>query len=52
MTRWKMQDLKDNNIHLNQEGVGKKLTTTPSKKQITDADIQKAIKKASSKKKE
>jgi len=32
MTRWKMQDLKDNNIHLNQEGVGKKLITTPSKK--------------------
>ncbi len=44
MTRWKMQDLKDNNIHLNQEGVGKKLITTPSKKP-SEEQIKKVLDK-------
>ena len=41
MTRWKMQD---NNIHLNQEGVGKKLITTPSKKP-SEEQIKKVLDK-------
>jgi hypothetical protein len=42
--RWKMSDIKDKGIFINQEGVGKKLS--PSiKKEVTDADIAKVLKK-------
>ena len=45
MPRWKMSDIKSLNIHINEAGVGKVLIPA-KKKQITDADIQKAISKA------
>jgi cell division ATPase FtsA len=45
MTRWKISDIKDLGIHINQEGVGKKLSPS-KKKRVTEDDIQKAIKKA------
>ena len=41
--KWKMSDIKDKGIFIDQNGVGRVLT--PPKK-ITDADIEKAINKA------
>jgi hypothetical protein len=44
MTRWKISDIKDLGIHINQEGVGKKLFPS-KKKRVTEDDIQKVLKK-------
>lgn len=42
--RWKLSDIKDLGIHINQEGVGRKLITTPSKKP-SEEQIKKVLDK-------
>ena len=44
MTRWKISDIKDLGIHINQEVVGKKLSPS-KKKRVTEDDIQKVLAK-------
>jgi uncharacterized protein YneF (UPF0154 family) len=43
MTRWSWKDLKDNNIHVNTDGIGKKLV--PSSKKPSEEQIKKVLDK-------
>jgi hypothetical protein len=42
--RWTINDVKNLGIHINQDGVGKKLVPTP-KKEVSKEDIQKVLAK-------
>jgi hypothetical protein len=44
MKRWTLKDIKDKGIFIDEKGVGRVLA--PTKKVVTEKDIEKALKKA------